>query len=245
MLCLGTLTAPAGALAKGPKPAPVPAPQAPSAEQDAADLEKIKQRYWAQGSETEMGVVQNRLYTKQGKVESWVFGGLLASDPFLSIKTTGLNLGYHINETSSFHIMGMRHFVGASSALTTLREGEKEANTNLPRAMVGGEYKASLLYGKLSLLGARILYFDMHFGLGGHVTATETGNYMGPMGSVGQTIYLARDVSLRFDYRMLAYRERIVEKEKTATLGDIIGSRNNFSHTFQIGVSFLWGGKAP
>ena len=249
LFCLGALTAPAGAFAKGPAKAtpkaPEPASQAPSAEQDAAELEKIKSRYWAQGSETEMGVVQNRLYTKQGKVESWLFGGIVASDPFLSIQTTGLNLGYHFNETSSFHLMGMKHFVGPSAALNVLRKGSKEANTNLPAGMVGAEYKASLLYGKLSLVGAKILYFDMHFGLGAHVTNTETGNYIGPMASVGQSIYLARNVSLRFDYRNIAYRERLIEKEKSGTLGQIIGTRNNNSHTLQIGVSFLWGGKAP
>lgn len=230
--------------------ASAPDSQAAAAESaEASELEKIKSRYWAQGSETEMGVVQNRLYTKQGKVESWLFGGVISSDPFLSIKTTGLSLGYHLNETSSFHVMGMRHFVDPSSALEVLRLGGKQANTNTPRGMVGAEYKASLLYGKLSLLGAKILYYDMHLGLGGHMTSTETGNVPGPMGSIGQSIYIKSgdyaSIALRFDYRLMAYREEIVEKEITAKLGQVVGARNNFSNTFQFGISFLWGGKAP
>ena len=41
--------------------APAPAPVAPPSE-DATAIEQIKNRYWAQGNENEMGVVQNRLY---------------------------------------------------------------------------------------------------------------------------------------------------------------------------------------
>jgi outer membrane beta-barrel protein len=239
----------AGTGGKKAKTVEAPAPDSQSEEAaEASELEKIKNRYWAQGSETEMGVVQNRLYTKQGKVESWLFGGVISTDPFLSIKTTGLSLGYHLNETSSFHVMGMRHFVDPSSALEVLRLGGKQANTNSPRGMVGAEYKASLLYGKLSLLGAKILYYDMHLGLGGHMTSTETGNVPGPMGSIGQSIYIKSgdyaSIAVRFDYRMMAYREEIVEKEITAKLGQVVGARNNFSNTFQLGISFLWGGKA-
>ena len=66
---------------------------------DAAELEKIRQRYWAQGNEQEMGVVQNRLYTKEGRFEGTLLGGLLMTDPFLSVKTLGASIGYHFNET--------------------------------------------------------------------------------------------------------------------------------------------------
>jgi outer membrane beta-barrel protein len=218
-------------------------PPAPStAGDEAAELDKIKQRYWAQGSESEMGVVQNRLYTKSHKTEVWLFGGLLASDPFLTTRSYGLSLGHHFNETLSVHAFYMGHSSSPSAALTTLRQGGKEANTNLPLSSTGAEVKASLLYGKLSLMGTKILYYDMHVGLGAAVTWTETGKYLGPMASIGQSIYLAKFMALRFDYRLMAYREGLVEREITSKLGQVVGHRNNFSNVFQLGLTFMLGG---
>lgn len=208
---------------------------------ESKEIDQIKNRYWAQGNENEMGVVQNRLYTKRGKTETWIFGGLMSSDPFLTIRTLGLQSAYHFNETFSLGVFGMRNWASASSALEVLELGGKKANTNPPQGTVATELQSSLLYGKLSLLGASILYYDMHVGLGAAVTSTETGTYSGPSFSVGQNVYLNKRVSLRFDYRMIAYRENIVEKEITAKLGQVVGARNNFSNSFQFGVSFLWG----
>lgn len=208
---------------------------------DANEIEQIKNRYWAQGNENEMGVVQNRLYTKRGKTETWFFGGLMSSDPFLTVRTLGFQSAYHFNESFSLGAFGMRNWTSPSAALDVLELGGKKANTNPPRGTVGSELQASLLYGKLSLLGASILYYDMHAGAGFAVTSTETGTYAGPSFSIGQNIYLNKRVSLRFDYRMIAYRENIVEKEITAKLGQVVGARNNFSNSFQFGVSFLWG----
>lgn len=209
---------------------------------DAKDLEQIRNRYWAQGSENEMGVVQNRTYTKQGKVETWLMGGLVASDPFLSIKSLGLSVGYHFNEQYSMSAFGFRDWVSPSSALETLEGGGKKANTNPPRGTVGGQFKASLLYGKLSLLGRKILYYDMHTGLGAHATSTETGTYLGPVFSIGQSVYINRRMAFRVDYQLNVYSENIIEKEKTLALGQVMGSRTNFSNSIQIGLSLLWGG---
>jgi outer membrane beta-barrel protein len=215
------------------------------ADPEAGDLDQIRNRYWAQGNETEMGVVQNRTYTKQGKVESWIFGGLLASDPFLSVKSLGFSLGYHFNEQVSVDIFGYRNWVSDSSALEVLHQGAKEANTNPPRGTVGADVQGSLLYGKLSLVGKKILYYDMHVGLGAATTATESGNYFGPVFSIGQSVYVGRNVAFRVDYRMVAYRENIIEKQVTQTKGQVVGQRNNFSNSVQIGMSFLWGGTQP
>jgi outer membrane beta-barrel protein len=221
------------------------APVNPAADPDAADLDRIRNRYWAQGNETEMGVVQNRTYTKQGKIETWFFGGLSASDPFLDIKSMGLTVGYHFNEQLSVDVFGFRDWISPSSALTTLEKGGKKANTNPPLGTVGAEVQGSLLYGKLSLLGRKILYYDMHTGLGAAATSTETGINYGPVFSIGQSVYITRSMSFRVDYRLVAYREDIIEKEITTKLGQIIGARNNFSNNVQVGFSFLFGGEKP
>jgi outer membrane beta-barrel protein len=209
---------------------------------DAAELEKIKQRYWAQGNEKEMGVVQNRLYTKEGRVEVTLLGGFVTSDPFLNVRTVGGSLGYHFDETFSLHAFSWKDFTSGSAALTTLQEGGKKANTNRPFATAGMEARASLLYGKLSLVGRKILYYDMHAGAGVAVTRTENGTYPGPVLSIGQNIFLTNSLTFRVDYRLTAYREDIIEREITAKLGQNVGMRNNFSNALTFGFSWLWGG---
>jgi len=209
---------------------------------DAAELEKIKQRYWAQGNEKEMGVVQNRLYTKEGRVEATVLGGFVTTDPFLNVRTFGGSIGYHLDETFSLHAFSWKDFTSGSAALTTLQEGGKKANTNRPFATAGMEARASLLYGKLSLVGKKILYYDMHAGAGVAVTRTENGTYPGPVLSIGQNIFLTNSLTFRVDYRLIAYREDIIEREITAKLGQNVGMRNNFSNAITFGFSWMWGG---
>lgn len=209
---------------------------------DAAELEKIKQRYWAQGNEKEMGVVQNRLYTKEGRVEATLLGGFVTTDPFLNVRTLGGSIGYHLDETFSLHAFSWKDFSSGSAALTTLQEGGKKANTNRPFATAGMEARASLLYGKLSLVGRKILYYDMHAGAGVAVTRTENGTYPGPVLSIGQNIFLTNSLTFRVDYRLLAYREDIIEREITAKLGQSVGMRNNFSNAITFGFSWMWGG---
>src|SRR5262245_10788021 len=53
---------------------------------ERVNVENIKQKYWARGDESELGVVQNRLYSKANKLELSLLGGILSTDPFLSVK---------------------------------------------------------------------------------------------------------------------------------------------------------------
>src|SRR5476649_915658 len=58
-------------------------------EAEHVNVENIKSKYWARGDESELGVVQNRLYSKEHKIEVGVFGGVVATDPFLQVNSVG------------------------------------------------------------------------------------------------------------------------------------------------------------
>jgi outer membrane beta-barrel protein len=212
------------------------------ASSEKVDVENIKEKYWARGDESELGVVQNRLYSKARKFELGVFGGFMTSDPFLSVKGLGASLGYHFSEVWAFHVVGWKSYASSSSALETLVAGGKKANTNIPRSYVGGEFAASILYGKLSLIGKKIIYYDMHLLGGAGATSTENGTYFTPHIGIGQQIYLNQWSSIRVDYRMMRYDERIKEKETTPILGQDVGGRTNWTNAITIGVDFLFGG---
>jgi outer membrane beta-barrel protein len=215
---------------------------ASEAEQDAGesvDVSKITEKYWAQGKESELGVVQNRKYTSANRIEVGLLAGTVSSDPFLSVKSYGLSLGYHFNQYVSLHAIGWKASVSNSDALNTFEtETHSTVNTNKPKFFYGGQANYNFLYGKASLFGKMIIYVDL-FVLGGiGVTQTESGNNLTPFVGIGQKIHLNQFMVLNLDYRMMNYKETILSK--TTNPGSKVGERSNQSDAVTLGVSFLF-----
>jgi outer membrane beta-barrel protein len=223
---------------KETKPAADSAKAEPDLEQ--VNVDNIKERYWARGNETELGVVQNRAYSKTGKVEFGLLGGVDFSDPFLTLKHLGLDAGYHLSEYISLHILYWKYFVGNSDAELTFEQySGATANTNKPSYYLGTELDGSMLYGKLSVLGQSIIYYDLHLLGGLGLTNTESGTYFTPHLGVGQRFYLSKILSLRVDYRLDYFRETIFEKQIVTKLGQSVGQRDNFTNTITLGLSLM------
>ena len=209
---------------------------------DKVNVDSIKQKYWARGDESELGVVQNRLYTKSGKVEFSVFGGFVSSDPFLSVHNVGGSLGYHLTEYLSLNVMGWKAFASPSSALSTFQQvSGATTNTNEPKSYIGTELAADLIYGKLSLAGKKIIYYDFHLLGGLGVTSTQSGNDFTPSVGLGQQTWISKCVALKIDYRLMEYHEDIVEKVKPSLLGQVVDNRANWTNVITVGFSFLFG----
>lgn len=186
-----------------------------------------------------MNVVQNRLYSKRGKLELGLTGGNIIGDPFLNTYTLGGFTSYHFTEYLGLDVLGWGALNSASSALTTLQgpPTNTTANTNEPRWFVGAGPRASVLYGKLSLLGLAILYFDAYFTAGAGAIGTESGSSLAVFGGIGQQIHFAKRFSLNLDFRLMRYDETILRK--TSPVGQNLGSRTNISGAVTLGVSVL------
>ena len=196
------------------------------------DVESIKQKYWAKGNETQMNVVQNRMYTREGKVELSVFGGTFSDDPFLSTRSLGASLGYHFSEYIGIRALYMKLFPKKSSAADAFLAYQKsEATTNPPNYFYGVEGTASLLYGKLSLLGKAIIYYDLHLSAGLGQLNTSNGTYLAPIVGIGQQIYLSQMFLLRFDYRLLNHSEN---------LAGLTNKRTLWTDSLSLGLSLLF-----
>jgi outer membrane beta-barrel protein len=225
-----------------------PTPNTTQQKSSASDVEQvnvdsIKEKYWARGNETELGVVQNRTYSKAKRVEFGLLGGILFSDPFLSVQTAGASLGYHFNEYFGVQLLGLRHFASSSAALKTFEEAQgATTNTNKPSGYYGLEAAGSVLYGKLSVLGKRIIYYDLHLLGSTGLTVTETGKYFTPAVGIGQRFYLTKLLSLRVDYRLQYYHETFYEKQIITKIGQPAGERDNVSHVITLGISFMFFG---
>ncbi len=212
------------------------------ARDEKVEVDQIRERYWAQGNESELGVVQNRTFSKKGRFHLAVIGGVLTSDPFLNITQGGLHVGYYLTETWGLHLLGWKSWATGSAALLTFQDRMgATTNYNAPLGYLGGEVSASILYGKLSLLGAAILHFDLHTLAGLGSTSTENGHFLTPSLGIGQQIHLSRNFSLRADYRVMSYNETIVEKVVPQLLGQKVGERLNWTHAITFGVSFQFG----
>jgi outer membrane beta-barrel protein len=212
-------------------------------EAEVLEVEKVKEKYWAQGEESQLGVVQNRAYSKAGKLQLGLLGGKAIDDPFLSNTVYGFDVGYNFNEFWGLSVLGLNYKVSPSSALEQMRKppSSKNANTVATYSYLGAEGTASFLYGKLSLMGARIVYYDMHLTFGGGLTNTEN-DKLGMTGSVGigQRFYITQPLSLRFDYRMQTFKATVKEKEISTRLGEEIGQVRHFNHLLSAELVYMF-----
>jgi outer membrane beta-barrel protein len=205
-------------------------------------VDKMKEKYWNKGNEDmEVRVVQNRLYSKAHTFELGLFVGSIATDPFLSVKNYGASLGYHLSDYFGIVLLGWKDSVQPSSALTLLQgpPTNTTANTNDPNYFIGGELDFVPLYGKLSLVGKSIIYFDTHLDLGCGDTSTETGKYITPFVGIGEQIYLNGWSSLMLDYRLAGYHEQLVQKTAGPGQGSVLGGRTTLNDVITVGVSFF------
>jgi outer membrane beta-barrel protein len=185
-------------------PAPTANEASPEASQEVIEVEKLKDQYWEQGNSAEIGVVQNRIYSKKKKIELGIFANNVSGDPFLSVYTLGGSLGYHFTEFFSTHLFAWNAFVSPSSALLTLQNDLKSTtNTNQPKFFYGAEFKGSFIYGKLSIIGEFIAYFDAYLTAGTGMIGTESGNNPALFFGLGQQIHVSKVFSLNVDYRYL------------------------------------------
>ena len=183
------LASPSAWGADAPKGQPAPAASEPTLEGSVVNVDQIKEKYWARGDENEMGVVQNRAYSKARKFTLGVVGGVINSDPFIANSAMGFNLGYHFSEYLSISALAWRSLSTPSAALVAYQQFSGGAsNTNPQNAYFGGEVAGSILYGKLSVLGKSIIYYDLHLLGGIGSTGTENGNFLTGHVGIGQQI---------------------------------------------------------
>src|SRR5262249_6439042 len=89
---------------------------------------------------------------------------------------------------------------------------------NRPSSFFGLEGAYSPLYGKLSLVGKKIIYYDMHVFAGAGATKTEVGTLFTPGGGIGQQIYITRWASILMDYRIQYFKHHPVESHALCSI---------------------------
>ncbi len=206
-----------------------------SAEPETVDVSKVTEKYWAQGKDSEIGVVQNRKYSNAQHFELGLYTGTISTDPFLSVHQYGVSLGYYLTEYSSIHALAWRTSVSDSEAYQSFKSQAPNVvlNTNRPRGFYGTEMNQNILYGKASLFGMAIIYVDI-FALGGvGVIDTSTGSNFTYFMGIGQKIHITQKVVLNLDYRIMQFNEKI------PTLDGRLNDRSNTSDAITLGIGLF------
>ena len=204
-------------------------------------VDSLKKKYWEKSDGSNLKVVQNRLYSKAKRFEIAGFIGTVSTDPFLTVRNVGGMLGYFVSEEFGINLIYWKNIVTESSALGQLKQQTGlVTNTNKPNYFYGAELTYSPIYGKLSLSGKMIIYYDFHLLCGFGMTNTETGNLPTPEIGLGQQTYLTKSTTLRLNYRMTYYKENIKEKVNVATLGKVVSTRSTFNDVITLGITQLF-----
>lgn len=237
-----------------PAPAkPAEGSNAPKAS-DRMDLQKLEEKYW-EAKDTDMGVVQNRTYTKEKRVFVSGSYGPLVNDAYSIGRMTNLAIGYYFNERWGFEANYEMASLKKNDA-TLGYEGQNQVypNYNKYDHWIGLNAIYVPFYAKMSFVDVAILYFDMQFAVGvGQMTyesqidpaqgANRTANAIGYNFDFTQQLFFSRHWAVRLDLKnkwtsqdQFRYRIGTNEAESARSLG----KKSQQDTSFLIGLTFFF-----
>ncbi|MCA9546729.1 MAG: outer membrane beta-barrel domain-containing protein [Myxococcales bacterium] len=132
-------------------------------------LERDLAMFW--GKRREVKVVQKRQVEKDGRFELALTGGIIPNDDFIVYYPVGGRVGYHFSESFSVEAAYAYSFQSDSGLTDFLTSPD---GADLTRAVIQQTismyYNIGLnwapIYGKVSLLGMKLVHFESYVGLG-------------------------------------------------------------------------------
>ncbi|MCB0384955.1 MAG: outer membrane beta-barrel domain-containing protein [Bdellovibrionales bacterium] len=222
-------------------------PVTPSAEKKAdsekLDIRDLEQKYWAP-KDTDFNVVQNRAYTKEKRFSYSLQYGPIINDAFNEGWNLGISANYFLNEREGVQLEYVSFNVSDNSTVKGFANQYGGVRPNIGRVanMWGVGYNWVPIYAKMSLLGQRIIYFDMAvtpvLGMMNYEQTTKNGNKNDSSFTYGvditQYFFLSKHIAIRADLKNRWWTEEILHwtsglKDKTQTTNSTL---------FFIGVTY-------
>ncbi len=190
------------------------APQGSGEKMDVSDLEK---KYWA-AKDTDFNVVQNRLFSKAGRLALTLNYGMYVSEPWSKGGTYGASLNYFFSERAGVELAYSKTDSSDNDATSRLKAQSGSPNHTKLKGYYGLGYNWVPFYAKMSFLNSSIVYFDMSItpGLGmvQYEQQKEEGNALqstpGFSLAITQHYFLTKWVALRLDYKNFWYNEDMI-----------------------------------
>lgn len=243
---------PAAPTAVTPPTAPV-APAAPGANDKKLDISDLENKYWAP-KDTDFSVVQNRTYPKEKKFFISPEYGVMVNDQYSDGSVFGLTGNYFFSERYGIQLQYLRanlHLNDAMKNLVNLSSGV-QPNHGQFTGLYSLGFNWVPFYAKMSVLGKRIIYFDMavtpYVGMSTYDQVLETGN-KGKTGTtlgvdVSQYFLFSKWIAIRTDVKYQIRQEDVAVYHGngvSTVTGQKVGSTKWTKDTmFLIGAMFFW-----
>lgn len=225
--------------------AKVAAPVAPQEKSEKVDISDLEKRYWAP-KDKDYSVVQNRVYSKAGRVSISGSYGALINDTYSNGTQTAAAVNYYFNDYLGIEL---QYAKTQSTDNSVVAVAKSDTGIALDHNKQTGYYGASInwvpIYAKMSLLDKKIIYFDMAFSPGVGMTQYQqqviSGN--GDTQSaftmsldVTQNFFLSNNFAFRLDVRNRFYNQSI----KDFRSGVDRRTESQRSTTILVGLTYMF-----
>ncbi|MCB0356758.1 MAG: outer membrane beta-barrel domain-containing protein [Bdellovibrionales bacterium] len=211
------------------------------------DISDIEKKYWAP-KDTDFSVVQSRAYTKANRLSVTLQAGPLINDTFNAGTNYSLTTNYFLSERHGFGLTYISSKLGDTKVIEDFRNdvggGKAGAVPDWGRMKnyYGINYVWVPIYAKMSLLGQKILYFDMaispNIGMTNYEKISEKGNQDDSGFTYGvdvsQYFFLTKNWAIRADLKNHWYKENIVNSAD----GTAKRTQTNNTTIFLLGVTY-------
>lgn len=201
-------------------------------------------------------VVQNRKYTKAGKMELALNGGIGIGEPYRTRRIVLPRLFYYFNEHWGVSVMGGFIRNAENGNMVAIKEAST-ASSVIPvvrdiQSFVGASAVWLPFYGKMNMFN-QMFYIDWHFELGVGSAKTEIDLNRSATGSArieeatytsyhwgtGMKFYVTRNIAARLDYLAVFYKAPTgINGSTTSGSGAAVDTFDN--HFLTLGASYTF-----
>lgn len=150
---------------------------------------------------TDVAVIQRRFLPRTMRFELSGSGMTVLNNPFFNNLGLGARLAFHFQEKHGIEAQYM-YFTNTNRSVTNdLEEKRNVSTTNLvtTKSYLGGAYKWTPFYGKISFINREIVPFDLFFNFGFGMTKTQYRNEPTLHLGTGQSFALSKTLAVRWD----------------------------------------------
>ena len=150
----------------------------------------------------QVSVIQKRYLPRTGRFQAYIGPAMTLNDPWFNVMGASLKLGYNFTET--WGIEGNYSFMSTDKTMA-LKELSKENNITTENFVYVKNYYTlginwTPLYGKMTWLNEKIVYYDIYFNVGFGGTEIQTGDKQDTFSlSAGQIFSISKAYAFRWD----------------------------------------------
>lgn len=228
--------------------AATPAASAAKSDSEKLDIKELEEKYWAP-KDTDFTVVQNRTYTKAKRAAVSLTYGPAVNDVYSSGYVLGLFGSYYFDERYGVELTYQKGGLSDSDATNAFKKlssgGPVAPDFNRPEVYYGVGFNWVPFYAKMSVLGTKIIYFDMqitpHIGMSSYDQQDDTGRSNTKSAfsygvDITQYFFVHKNFAIRATLHSRWYNEDIVAYQGGAPLR----SDSGVVQDFFMGVTYFF-----